>query len=351
MPWREWVAPVESHYPDGRRGRRPVGCERMLRTCLPRVWSRLSDEACEDAVPGPGATRRLVGIDVTPGQVPDATTLPEFRHLLEGEGLGEGMLAELVSILDERGIIMRGGPVVDATLAGSPSPARNRERSRDPEAHQAKKGNNWHFGHEAHAGVDAGTGLVHTVEVTAANVSDVAVAPSPPRPDDGLCYAGAGHAGARGRRQAPGHPDPSEVTWRIARRRSRVPGRDHPEVSWERGTGSSPSRVRSRAGRPLHAVKDLLGPGRTRRRGPGRTATGSASPSRSRTSPCSRRREGPWPRPARRGPGSRATPRRGRGPAGGPARGAGAPPAGPPTDEINPSAYIISASLGQAGAP
>ena len=90
VPWREWVAPVGSHYPDGRRGRRPVGCERMPGTCLPRVWSRPSDEACEDAVPGPGASRRFVGIDVTPGQVPDATTLPESRHL--PGGFGEGML-------------------------------------------------------------------------------------------------------------------------------------------------------------------------------------------------------------------------------------------------------------------
>ncbi len=230
VPRGEWVAPVESHYPDGRRGRRPVGCERMPGTCLLQVWFHLSDEACEDAVLDSRATRRFVGIDMTPGQVPDATTLPEFRHLLEGEGLGEGMLAELVSIPGERGIIMRGGSIVDATLAGSPSPARSRERSRDPEAHQAKKGNNWHFGHEAHAGVDAGTGLARAVEVTAANVSDVAVAPSLLRPDDEFCYADAGHAGARGRQQAPGHPDPSEVTRGIARRRSRVPGRDHPEV-------------------------------------------------------------------------------------------------------------------------
>ena len=103
------------------------------------------------------------------------------------------MLAEPVSILDERGVITRGGPVVDATLVESPSSTKNRERSRDPEAHQAKKGNNWHLGHEAHAGVDAGTGLARTVEVTAANVSDVAVAPSLLRPDDGSCHAGAGH--------------------------------------------------------------------------------------------------------------------------------------------------------------
>ena len=270
VPRGEWVAPVGSRYPDGRRGRRPVGRGRMPGTCLPRVRSRLSDEACEDAVPDPGATRRLVGIDVTPGQVPDATTLPESRHLLEGEGLGEGMLAEPVSILDERGIIMRGGSIVDATFVESPSSTKNRERSRDPEAHQAKKGNNWHFGYKAHAGVDAGAGLVHTVEVTAANVADVAVAPSLLRPDDEFCYADAGYTGIGKRPEVRGDPTLSGVEWRVARRRSRVPGRDHPEVSWERGTGSSPSRVRPRAGHPLHAVKDLFGLGRTRYRGPGR---------------------------------------------------------------------------------
>ena len=267
VPWREWVALIESHYPDGRRGRRPVGCERMLRMYLLQVWFHLSDEACEDAVPGPGATRRFVGIDMTPGQGPDATTLLKFRHLLEGEGLGEGMLAELVSILDERGIIMRGGSIVDATLAGSPSSTKNRERSRDPEAHQAKKGNDRHFGHEAHAGVDAGTGLVHTVEVTAANVSDVAVAPSLLRPDDEFCYADAGHAGIGKRPEVRGDPTLSGVEWRVARRRSKVPGRDHPEVSWERGIESSLSRVRSKVEHPFHVIKDLFGLRRTRYRG------------------------------------------------------------------------------------
>ena len=197
VPWREWVALIESHYPDGRRGRRPVGCERMPGMYLLQVWFHLSDEACEDAVLDSRAMQRFVGIDMMSEQVPDATTLLKFRHLLEGEGLGEGMLAELVSILDERGIIMRGGSIVDATFVESPSSTKNRERSRDPEAHQAKKGNNWHFGYKAHAGVDAGTGLVHTVEVTAANVSDVAVAPSLLRPDDEFCYADAGHAGAQ----------------------------------------------------------------------------------------------------------------------------------------------------------
>ena len=177
------------------------------------------------------------------------------------------MLAEPVPVPGGRGIIMRGGSIVDATFVESPSSTKNRERSRDPEAHQAKKGNNWHFGYKAHAGVDAGTGLVHTVEVTAANVSDVAVAPSLLRPDDDSCHAGAGHAGAQGQPAGPATPDPSEVTWRIARRRSRVPGRDHPEVSWERGIESSLSRVRSKVEHPFHVIKDLFGLRRTRYRG------------------------------------------------------------------------------------
>ena len=105
------------------------------------------------------------------------------------------------------------------------------------------------------------------MEVTAASVSDVAVAPSLLRPDDGSRHADAGHAGIGKRPEVRGDPTPSGVGWRVARRRPGVPGRDHPEVSWERGTGSSLSRVRSSAGHPFHAVKDLFGPGRTRYRG------------------------------------------------------------------------------------
>ena len=120
VPWREWVAPVESHYPDGRRGRRPVGCERMLRMYLLQVWFHLSDEACEDAVLDSRAMQRFVGIDMMSEQVPDATTLLKFRHLLEGEGLGEGMLAGLVPVPGGRGVIMRGAPSSTPPSPGPP---------------------------------------------------------------------------------------------------------------------------------------------------------------------------------------------------------------------------------------
>lgn len=267
VPWAEWVALVAPHYPDGRRGRRPVGCERMLRTCLLSVWFNLSDEGCEDAVLDSRAMQRFVGVDTMSEQVPDATTLCKFRHAPGRGGLGEAMLSELAGILQDRGVMMRGGSIVDATFVESPSSTKNRAGARDPEAHQAKKGQNWHFGYKAHAGVDAGTGLVHTVEVTAANVSDVEVAPRLLRPDDSFCYADAGYTGVEGRPEVAGDPALSGVGWRVARRRSRVPGRDCPGVSWERGIERALSRVRAKVEHPFHVVKDVFGIRKTRYRG------------------------------------------------------------------------------------
>lgn len=267
VPWAEWTALVEPHYPDGRRGRRPFGCERMLRMYLLQVWFSLSDEGCEDAVLDSRAMQRFVGVDTMSEQVPDATTLCKFRHLLERERLGERMLSELAAILQDRGVMMRGGSIVDATFVEAPSSTKNASRSRDPEAHQAKKGNNWHFGYKAHAGADAGTGLVHTVEVTAANVSDVAVAHRLLRPDDAFCYADAGYTGVAKRPEVAGDPALSSVEFKVARRRSVVPGRNHPEASWEPGIETALSRVRSRVEHPFHVVKDVFGLRKTRYRG------------------------------------------------------------------------------------
>ena len=266
VPRGEWVAPVESHYPDGRRGRRPVGCERMPGTCLLQVWFHLSDEACEDAVLDSRAMRRFVSIDMMSEQVPDSTTLPVFRHLSGGEGLGEGMHAAR-------------GPVVDATLAGSPSPAR--------------KGNNRYLGHEAHAGVDAGTGLMRTVEVTAANVSDVAVVPSLLRPDDGFCYAGGGHAGAQGRQQTSAIRTPRRSSGGSRGAVRRFRGATTRRSRGSEGQGAPSPVCARRPGTPSTPSRTSSGPGGQGTEGPGRAITSSALPSRSRASPCSHRREGP----------------------------------------------------------
>jgi transposase, IS5 family len=144
----------------------------MLRMYLLQVMFGLSDEGTEDAILDSRAMQRFMHIDLMREQVPDATTLAKFRHILERKGLGKAMLDELNSELEAAGVMMRGGSIVDATFIEAPSSTKNEGHSRDPEAHQSKKGKNWHFGFKAHIGVDAGSGLVHTVETTAANVSD-----------------------------------------------------------------------------------------------------------------------------------------------------------------------------------
>ena len=290
-PRGEWVAPVGSHHPDGR----PVGRARMPGTCLPRVWSRLSDEACEDAVPGPGATRRLVGIDVTPGQVPDATTLPEFRHLPGGEGLGEGMLAEPVPVPGGRGIITRGGP-----SSTPPSPG--------PPPRRGAGGARATRGPTRRGGATTGTSGTRRTRASTRGRASRARWRSPPR----ACRTWPWRRRRRAPTTSPATPTRATRTWGSAPR----PGATPPPRGWggaSRGAArgsrgattrrsrggegqGAPSPVCARVpGTPSTPSRTSSGPGGRGTEGSRRTATSSASPSRSRTSPCSRRREGPWP--------------------------------------------------------
>ena len=165
IPWAALVEIVKPHYYPGKRGRRPVGIERMLRMYFLQLWFNLSDEGVEDAVYDSRAFSEFMGVTFGAGdQVPDATTLLKFRRIIESKGLAAEILSCVNSMLEAKGVMMRGGSIVDATFIEAPSSTKNAEKSRDPEAHQAKKGSNWHFGYKAHAGVDAGSGLVHTVE-------------------------------------------------------------------------------------------------------------------------------------------------------------------------------------------
>ena len=94
-------------------------------------------------------------------------------HLLEKHGLGEGLFEEINAHLASRGHRLRTGTIVDASIIDAPSSTKNRRRARDPEMHQTKKGKQWYFGMKAHIGVDAGSGLAHSLTTTAANASDV----------------------------------------------------------------------------------------------------------------------------------------------------------------------------------
>lgn len=201
IPWDEWVSLIVPYYPSGKRGRPPIEIEIMLRMYLLQCWFTLSDEGVEDAIYDSYAMRKFMGINFLEMDVPDATTLLKFRHLLEEHGLGKRFFDAINRCLERAGRMMRGGSIVDATLISAPSSTKNAKKERDPEMHQTKKGNQWHFGMKCHTGVDAGSGFVHTVEVTAANVHDITVAAKLLREDDEVVYGDSAYLGIEKREE------------------------------------------------------------------------------------------------------------------------------------------------------
>src|SRR6187551_3898336 len=169
IPWAQLLAVIEPFYPKGERGRPPIGLERMLRIHFLQQWYGLADGAMEDALYDSQALRGFAGIDLTVAAVPEETTILNFRHWLEQHELSQALFAEVSAMLEERGLLMRQGTIVDATIIAAPSSTKNKSKARDPEMHQTKKGNQWYFGMKAHIGVDVASGLVHTVTGTAVN--------------------------------------------------------------------------------------------------------------------------------------------------------------------------------------
>jgi len=177
VPWRELGALVEPHYPKAGNGRPPVGVERMLRIYFLQQWFNLSDPAVEEALYDSAALRQFVGIDLGCEPVPDETTVCKFRHLLEQHGLGERLFERVGEHLQQKGLRLNAGTIVDATIINAPSSTKNARQERDPEMHQTRKGKQWYFGMKAHVGVDSQTKLIHSVVATAANAADCTMLP------------------------------------------------------------------------------------------------------------------------------------------------------------------------------
>ncbi|MEA5053371.1 MAG: IS5 family transposase, partial [Propionicimonas sp.] len=244
IPWEVWVGLIEPHYyPDRpgkpRRGRKARPVETMLRMYLLQVWFSLSDEGVEDAIYDSYAMRRFMGLDFAVEQVPDATTLFHFRHLLEGHQLGEALFAAQNEIFEAEGWIMRGGTIVDATIIAAPSSTKNATGTRDPQMKQTKKGNQWYFGMKAHTGVDAGTGYVHSVTATAASVHDLDELVNLVRDDDDVVYADAGYQGVEKRPEVAGNEHLAGVEFRVAAsRQASVRAKvEHPNLVIKRDIG------------------------------------------------------------------------------------------------------------------
>jgi IS5 family transposase len=172
MPWSALLALIEPHYPKAGNGRPPRSMSTMLRMYCVANWFNLADEACEDALYDIQAFRQFCEIDLGREGVPDATTLLNFRRLMEKHQLGQAIFAKVGELLLSNGLKLSGGTIVDATIIAAPSSTKNKDKTRDPEMHQTQKGNQWYFGMKAHIGVDSASGLVHSASVTAANVHD-----------------------------------------------------------------------------------------------------------------------------------------------------------------------------------
>ena len=194
VPWAALLAAIESHYPKaGRRGRPPRPLATMLRIYFMQQWYALSDPAMEDALYEIESMRRFAGLELADDAMPDETTILKFRHLLEKHGLTAKMMNIINDTLAERGLLLKGGTMVDATIIHAPPSTKNEQKQRDPEMHQTKKGNQWFFGMKIHVGADVNSGLVHTVSVTPANASDISQLPHLLREDDRAVFGDKGY--------------------------------------------------------------------------------------------------------------------------------------------------------------
>jgi IS5 family transposase len=266
IPWAKLLAVIEPHYPKGQRGRPPIGLERMLRVYFLQQWYGLADEAREEALYDSQALQPFAGIELSTGGVPDATTLLNFRRLLETHDLCKGLFSAINADLTARGLLLREGTLVDATLIAAPSSTKNLKKERDPEMHQTKKGNQWYFGMKAHIGADRDSKLVHTFVVTAANVADVTQTSELLHGTEKQVHADAGYAGVEKRAKivALGR----KIDWQIAGKRGQIKAMvEGAEKEAIKAVEKAKASVRAFVEHPFHIVKNLFRHRKVRYRG------------------------------------------------------------------------------------
>ena len=251
---------IRPFYPEAGRGRHPYPLPAMLRVHCVQLFYNLSDPGMEDLLYESDPVRRFVGLKLS-GPLPYETTILNFRHLLEQHSLGQGLLEEINGHLESQGLKLREGTIVDAAIIEAPASTKNRAGERDPEMHQTKKGNQWHFGMKAHIGVDSETGTVHSMSATAANAHDVTEAHKLLHGGETVVWGDAGYQGVHKREENQG----LEVEWLVAmrpgRRRQLEPGSD--EALAEKAKAS----VRAKVEHPFLKVKRLFGYVKVRYRG------------------------------------------------------------------------------------
>jgi IS5 family transposase len=266
VPWKALIDLIEPHYPksSSKGGRPAYPLETMLRVHLMQQWYDLSDPAMEDALIEVPIMRRFAGIDLISERIPDETTILAFRHLLEKHNLGEQIFETVKAHLKANGMAMKQGTIIDATLIAAPSSTKNKKGERDPEMHQTKKGNQWYFGMKVHIGVDKDTGLIHSVETTAANVHDLTPAAELLHGEEVVVYADAGYQGIEKRPEMEGKTIGFRVAMRPGKRRA-LP--DTPEGRLDDLIETAKAHIRAKGEHPFRVIKQQFGFQKTRLRG------------------------------------------------------------------------------------
>jgi IS5 family transposase len=260
VPWHTLLKVIEPFYPVAGRGRRPYALLAMLRVHLMQNWFGLSDPATEEALYEITSMRKFAGLKLD--AIPDETTILNFRRLIEANELAPMIFDRVNAHLTRKGLMLKRGSIVDATIISAPSSTKNADGERDPEMHQTKKGNNWHFGMKAHIGVDTDSGLVHTVVTTPANEADIEVVEELLHGREETVHADAGYTGADKRITR------KKLTWSIAAKRGGLKAMpDGEEKSLLQAIEKAKAAVRARVEHPFRVIKRQFGYAKVRFRG------------------------------------------------------------------------------------
>jgi IS5 family transposase len=267
IPWGEWIEILQPYYYKGERGNKPYPLEVMLRLYVLQNLYDLADEATVAEAIDSRAFSDFCGVDSS-NQVPTGDTLGRFRNLLAQNDLQISLFAQVVKLLQARGLILKKGTIVDSTIIAAPSSTKNKEKQRDPEAHQVKKGNAWHFGYKAHIGVDRDSGLVHTVVATPANIHDSVITSQLLTGEEETVHGDSGYLGANKREDAVVRNNHGKkIKYKINRRPSQIQKLSKSGQYAAKRREHAKSSVRAKVEHVFGVVKKQLRYRKTRYRG------------------------------------------------------------------------------------
>jgi transposase, IS5 family len=258
IPWGQLLDLIEPHYPKAGKGRPPLGLEKMLRIYFLQIWFNLSDPGAEEAIYDSESMRRFARIELSEDKVPDETSILNFRHLLEEHELTKAMFERINGMLEGKGLLLRSGTIVDATIIAAPSSTKNGTESRDPEMKQTKKGNNWHFGMKVHVGTDK-RGVVHSLTATHAATADITQMNALLHGQERAIFGDQAYWKEADRRRFGA----AGVRYRVNRRGTA----QRPLTDYQKKINQSRSRTRARGEHAFRIVKQLWGFTKVRYRG------------------------------------------------------------------------------------